>query len=140
MHASMPRRMSGLKSLGTHLMVMTWMFCALVSQPTCALCTDMLSVRADKALLNPKVSTCYRNVHFTEMFMPQISSQKRPGTIEMRLYTGRCFGDLWLLASVGSEHWAARYNPWLLIKLTPKGVVFSLLFLSQHRKTYARNL
>ena len=25
--------------------------------------------------------------------------------------------------------WAARYNTWLLIKLTPKGVVFSFLFL-----------
>jgi len=24
--------------------------------------------------------------------------------------------------------WAARYNTWLLIKLTPKGVVFSFLF------------
>jgi len=23
--------------------------------------------------------------------------------------------------------WAARYNTWLLIKLTPKGVVFSFL-------------
>ncbi len=27
--------------------------------------------------------------------------------------------------------WAARYNTWLLIKLTPKGVVFSFLFFSQ---------
>jgi len=26
--------------------------------------------------------------------------------------------------------WAARYNTWLLIKLTPKGVVFSFLFFS----------
>ena len=26
--------------------------------------------------------------------------------------------------------WAARYNTWLLIKLTPKGVVFSSLFFS----------
>ncbi len=25
--------------------------------------------------------------------------------------------------------WAARYNTWLLIELTPKGVVFSFLFL-----------
>ena len=25
--------------------------------------------------------------------------------------------------------WAARYNTWLLIKLTPKGIVFSFLFL-----------
>ena len=25
--------------------------------------------------------------------------------------------------------WAARYNTWLLIQLTPKGVVFSFLFL-----------
>jgi len=25
--------------------------------------------------------------------------------------------------------WAARYNTWLLIKLTPKGVVFSFLLL-----------
>ena len=24
--------------------------------------------------------------------------------------------------------WAAQYNPWLIIKLTPKGVVFSFLF------------
>ena len=24
--------------------------------------------------------------------------------------------------------WAARYNTWLIIKLTPKGVVFSFLF------------
>jgi hypothetical protein len=27
------------------------------------------------------------------------------------------------------QAWAARYNTWLLIKLTPKGVVFSFLFL-----------
>jgi len=27
-----------------------------------------------------------------------------------------------------SAYWAARYNTWLLIKLTPKGVVFSFLF------------
>ncbi len=27
--------------------------------------------------------------------------------------------------------WAARYNTWLLIKLTPKGVVFSFLFFSR---------
>jgi len=26
--------------------------------------------------------------------------------------------------------WAARYKTWRLIKLTPKGVVFSLLFFS----------
>ena len=26
--------------------------------------------------------------------------------------------------------WAARYNTWLLIKLTPKGVVLSFLFLT----------
>ena len=26
--------------------------------------------------------------------------------------------------------WAARYNTWLLIKLSPKGVVFSFLFFS----------
>ena len=25
--------------------------------------------------------------------------------------------------------WAARYNTWLFIKLTPKGVVFSFFFL-----------
>ncbi len=30
-----------------------------------------------------------------------------------------------------SVPWAARYNTWLLIKLTPKGVVFSFLFFSQ---------
>jgi len=29
-----------------------------------------------------------------------------------------------------SHLWAARYNTWLLIKLTPKGVVFSFLFFS----------
>ena len=31
---------------------------------------------------------------------------------------------------LGTAHtlWAARYNTWLLIKLTPKGIVFSLLF------------
>jgi len=27
------------------------------------------------------------------------------------------------------EYWAARYNTWLLIKLTPKGVLFSFLSL-----------
>jgi hypothetical protein len=26
------------------------------------------------------------------------------------------------------RYWAARYNTWLLSKLTPKGVVFSVLF------------
>ena len=32
-----------------------------------------------------------------------------------------------------NEHaWAARYNTWLLIKLTPKGVVFSFLFCNEH--------
>jgi len=25
--------------------------------------------------------------------------------------------------------WAARYNTWLFVKLTPKGIVFSFLFL-----------
>ena len=29
-----------------------------------------------------------------------------------------------------SFDWAARYNTWLLIKLTPNGVVFSFLFFS----------
>jgi len=29
------------------------------------------------------------------------------------------------------DPWAARYNTWLLIKLTPKGVVFSFLFFSE---------
>jgi len=29
--------------------------------------------------------------------------------------------------------WAARYNTWLLITLTPKGVVFSFLFYSSLR-------
>ena len=28
----------------------------------------------------------------------------------------------------GSSCWAARYNTWLLMKLTPKGAVFSFLF------------
>ena len=27
--------------------------------------------------------------------------------------------------------WAAQYKTWLLIKLTPKGIVFSFLFLSE---------
>ncbi len=27
----------------------------------------------------------------------------------------------------GLDSWAARYNTWLLTKLTPKGVVFSIL-------------
>ena len=27
-------------------------------------------------------------------------------------------------------HWAARYDTWLLTKLTPKGIVFSILFFS----------
>ncbi len=57
--------------------------------------------------------------------MLQISTQKCLGTVKMRLYTGEMFRDLWLLASVGSEHWAALYNTWLLIKLTPEGIVFS---------------
>ena len=36
------------------------------------------------------------------------------------------------IAHVGclNRHWAARYNTWLLIKLTPKGIVFSFLFFS----------
>ena len=29
---------------------------------------------------------------------------------------------------VGDFCWAARYNTWLLIRLTPEGVVFSFLF------------
>ena len=33
-----------------------------------------------------------------------------------------------LQASSSMRPWAARYNTWLLIKLTPKGVVFSFLF------------
>jgi hypothetical protein len=32
--------------------------------------------------------------------------------------------------STSFNPWAARYNTWLLIKLTPKGVVFSFLFFS----------
>ncbi len=32
--------------------------------------------------------------------------------------------------SLHALSWAARYNTWLLIKLTPKGVVFSFLFFS----------
>ncbi len=31
--------------------------------------------------------------------------------------------------------WAARYNTWLLTKLTPKGVVFSFLFFSSSTRT-----
>ncbi len=34
-----------------------------------------------------------------------------------------------LCVSVASEMWAAQYNTWLLIELTPKGVVFSFSFL-----------
>ncbi len=34
------------------------------------------------------------------------------------------------LLAVLHATWAARYNTWLLIKLTPKGVVFSFLFFS----------
>ncbi len=33
-----------------------------------------------------------------------------------------------LQASSSMRPWAARYDTWLLIKLTPKGVVFSFLF------------
>jgi len=32
-------------------------------------------------------------------------------------------------ANAGATAWAARYKTWLLIKLTPKGIVFSFLFL-----------
>ncbi len=32
------------------------------------------------------------------------------------------------IAQIDKGVWAARYNTWLLIKLTPKGVVFSFLF------------
>ncbi len=37
-----------------------------------------------------------------------------------------------LMSAALCQHlfWAARYNTWLLMKLTPKGVVFSFLFLS----------
>jgi len=31
-------------------------------------------------------------------------------------------------ACVACQCWAARYNTWLLVKLTPKAVVFSFLF------------
>ena len=31
-------------------------------------------------------------------------------------------------AQVSPHTWAARYNTWLLSKLTPKGIVFSFLF------------
>ena len=37
---------------------------------------------------------------------------------------------LLICAGGRSTLWAARYNTWLLIKLTPKGVVFSFLFSS----------
>ncbi len=33
-----------------------------------------------------------------------------------------------MMSSADSRVWAARYNTWLLIKLTPKGLVFSFLF------------
>ncbi len=41
------------------------------------------------------------------------------------------------------DTWAARYNTWILIKLTPKGVVFSFLFdaFAQHSASLVvRNL
>ena len=36
----------------------------------------------------------------------------------------------WTEAADDVLRWAARYNTWHLIKLTPKGVVFSFLFFS----------
>ena len=36
-----------------------------------------------------------------------------------------------LAITVCSSIWAAQYNTWLLIKLMPKGAVFSFLFFSQ---------
>ena len=39
------------------------------------------------------------------------------------------FEACWHVA--GSSAWAARYNTWLLIKLTLKGIVFSFLFRQQ---------
>ena len=39
-----------------------------------------------------------------------------------------------LVDRIQMRTWAARYNTWLLIKLTPKGVVFSFSFLEM-RKT-----
>ena len=35
------------------------------------------------------------------------------------------------------QTWAARYNTWLLIKLTPKGVTFSFLFLQVAKRAGA---
>ncbi len=32
-------------------------------------------------------------------------------------------------AKAGLKYWAARYNTWLLTKLTPKGVFFSFVFI-----------
>jgi len=36
------------------------------------------------------------------------------------------------ILTVNTQAWAARYNTWLVIKLTPKGVVFSFLFFSKY--------
>ena len=41
-----------------------------------------------------------------------------------------CQDSMLLRALQGAVHWAAQYNTWLLIKLMPKGIVFSFLFLS----------
>ncbi len=44
---------------------------------------------------------------------------------------GMVCGTLWstfCMHCLQPQFWAARYNTWLLIRLTPKGVVFSFLF------------
>ena len=51
----------------------------------------------------------------------------------MHLTDDLCVPTSQIAMSKQDHPWAARYDTWLLIKLTPKGVVFSFLFFSQNK-------
>ncbi len=65
----------------------------------------------------------------TNVFMKKNHFSTRPCHHCVACLAGSC--SLWyMLLIVHLPGWAARYNTWLLIKLTPKGVPFSFLFLT----------
>ncbi len=68
-----------------------------------------------------------------------MQSTQKGHVTERQIQGDTIIGELLLLAGptvVDSKTaWAARYNTWFLIKLTPKGVVFFFLFFSSKTAT-----
>ncbi len=64
------------------------------------------------------------DVGVSQLWVPEIM----PGKSECLVSFGRKERMPCVIWSQQGLYWAARYNAWLHIKLTPKGVVFSFLF------------